>query len=162
VKRLFSTITKSPEETARIGMMLGPLLKAGDIVCLQGELGAGKTCFAKGVASGMGIEDPVTSPTFTLVNEYHGDLTLYHLDVYRLTGAGEMDDLGYEDFFYGDGVALVEWAERVKEVLPAERLEILINRVDEGAEYREIRMVPLGERYRLLVKELIAVVCFGN
>lgn len=159
---MFSTITKSPEETARIGRMLGLLLRAGDIVCLQGELGAGKTCFAQGVARGMGIEGPVTSPTFTLVNEYHGDLTLYHLDVYRLNGSGEMDDLGYEEFFYGDGVTLVEWAERVREVLPSERLEILIDRVAEGDEFRELRMIPWGDRYRLLVEELMTVVCSGN
>lgn len=159
---MFSTITNSPEETTRLGMQLGLLLKAGDIVCLQGELGAGKTCFAKGVAQGLGIEDPVTSPTFTLVNEYHGTLTLYHLDVYRLNGPGEMDDLGYEEYFYGDGVALVEWAERVRDVLPAERLEIFINRGTESEVCREIKMNPLGDRYRLLVEELIAVVCSGN
>lgn len=159
---MFSTITNSPEETTRLGMQLGLLLKAGDIVCLQGELGAGKTCFAKGVAQGLGIEDPVTSPTFTLVNEYHGTLTLYHLDVYRLNGPGEMDDLGYEEYFYGDGVALVEWAERVRDVLPAERLEVFINRGTESDVCREIKMIPLGDRYRLLVEELIAVVCSGN
>lgn len=159
---MLSIITKSPEETARIGMMLGALLKAGDIVCLQGELGAGKTCFAKGVARGMGIESPVTSPTFTLVNEYHGELTLYHLDVYRLNGPFEMDDLGYEEFFYGEGVTLVEWAERVREVLPEERLEVLINRDTEGEDFREIRMIPHGDRYRLLVEEMMAVVRSGN
>lgn len=159
---MFSTITKSPEETSRIGMLLGSFLKAGDIVCLQGELGAGKTCFAKGVARGMGIEGPVTSPTFTLVNEYHGELPLYHLDVYRLNGPGEMDDLGYEEYFYGDGVTLVEWAERVRDVLPEERLEIFINSGTDGDECREIKMIPLGDRYRLLVEELMAVVCSGN
>ncbi|MDD4236970.1 MAG: tRNA (adenosine(37)-N6)-threonylcarbamoyltransferase complex ATPase subunit type 1 TsaE [Desulfotomaculaceae bacterium] len=155
-------ITKSPEETARIGLMLGSFLRAGDIVCLQGELGAGKTCFAKGVARGMGIEGPVTSPTFTLVNEYHGELTLYHLDVYRLNGSDDMDDLGYEEFFYGDGVTLVEWAERVREVLPEERLDIFIDRGTEGDECREIRIIPCGDRYRLLVEELMAVVCSRN
>ncbi|WP_427910073.1 tRNA (adenosine(37)-N6)-threonylcarbamoyltransferase complex ATPase subunit type 1 TsaE [Pelotomaculum schinkii] len=161
MKRLFYTNTKSPEETARIGMMLGSFLTAGDIVCLQGELGAGKTCFAQGVARGMGIEDPVTSPTFNLVNEYHGKLTLYHLDVYRLNGPGDLDDLGYEDIFYGDGVTLIEWAERVREALPAERLEILINRGTQD-EFREIRMLPRGDRYRLVVEGLMSVVCSGS
>lgn len=159
---MFSTITKSPEETSRLGMLLGARLKAGDIVCLHGELGAGKTCFAKGVALGMGIKEPVTSPTFTLVNEYHGALTLYHLDVYRLDGSAEMDDLGYEEYFYGDGVALVEWAERVRDVLPDERLEIFINRGAETDEDREIKMTPFGDRYRLLVEELMTVVCFRD
>lgn len=159
---MFSTISRSPETTARIGMMLGAMLRAGDVICLQGELGAGKTCFAKGVARGMGIKEPVTSPTFTLVNEYQGDLPLYHLDVYRLEGPGDMDDLGYEEYFYGDGVALVEWAERVQEILPGERLDVIINRGTEDDECREIRMIPRGERYRLLVKELMAIVCTGN
>ena len=159
---MLSKITKSPEETARIGMILGTLLKAGDIVCLQGDLGAGKTCFAKGVARGMGIESPVTSPTFTLVNEYHGELTLYHLDVYRLNGSCEMDDLGYEEFFYGEGVTLVEWAERVLDTLPAERLEVLIDRGTEGENFREIKMIPRGDRYRLLIEELMADVCSGS
>lgn len=159
---MLSTITKSPEETARIGTTLGSLLRAGDIICLQGELGAGKTCFAKGIARGMGIEGPVTSPTFTLVNEYHGDLTLYHFDVYRLNGSEEMDDIGYEEYFYGDGVTLVEWAERIREVLPAERLDILIDRGTKGEEFREITMLPRGDRYRLLVEELMKVVCSGN
>jgi len=157
-----STTTKSPVETARIGMLLGSLLRVGDIVCLQGELGAGKTCLAQGVARGMGIEGPVTSPTFTLVNEYHGKLTLYHMDLYRLNSSSEMDDLGYEEYFYGDGVTLVEWAERVQELLPVERLEIHINRGTEGEEFREIRLIPRGNRYRQLVEELMSVVCSGN
>jgi len=162
VKKLFSVITRSPEETARLGMVLGSLLNAGDMICLEGDLGAGKTCFAQGVARGMGIDGPVSSPTFTLVNEYYGELTLYHLDVYRLNSPDELEDLGYEEIFYGDGVTLLEWAERVQEVLPAERLEVRINRQPGEEATRVIEISPRGERYEMLVEELKSVVRFGD
>ena len=159
---MFSVITRSPEETARLGMVLGSLLNAGDMICLEGDLGAGKTCFAQGVARGMGIDGPVSSPTFTLVNEYYGELTLYHLDVYRLNSPDELEDLGYEEIFYGDGVTLLEWAERVQEVLPAERLEVRINRQPGEEATRVIEISPRGERYEMLVEELKSVVRFGD
>lgn len=154
--------TSSPEETTGVGEKLGALLRTGDMICLNGDLGAGKTRFAQGVARGLGIDGPVTSPTFTLINEYHGRLPLYHMDVYRLGDSLEMEDLGYEEYFYGDGVTLVEWAERVKELLPEERLDIYINRYTESENSREITTAPRGERYRRLVEELMAVVCAGN
>lgn len=154
--------TSSPEETARVGKSLGAILRAGDVICLNGDLGAGKTCFAQGVACGLEVDGPVTSPTFTLINEYQGRLPLYHMDVYRLADSLEMEDLGYEEYFYGDGVTLVEWAERVKELLPEERLDITINRCPEGEDLREITTAPRDERYRRLVEELMAVVCAGN
>lgn len=154
--------TSSPEETVGVGEKLAPFLKAGDVICLNGDLGAGKTRFVQGLARGLGINGPVTSPTFTLINEYHGRLPLYHMDVYRLDDPLEMEDLGYEEYFYGDGVTVVEWAERVDGLLPAERLDIVINRCPEGEDLREIITVPRGERYRRLVEELITVVCTGN
>lgn len=154
--------TSSPAQTEETGRLLGKLLTPGDIICLSGDLGAGKTVLARGVARGLGVAGPVTSPTFTLINEYDGRLPFYHLDVYRLGGEGEMADLGYEEYFYGAGVTLVEWAERVAGVLPGERLEILIRGSLNDPEKREITFLPRGGRYRRLVKELTALVRAGN
>lgn len=154
--------TGSQEETARFGEALAPLLEPEDIICLNGDLGAGKTAFARGVARGLGVEGYVTSPTFTLINEYQGRLPLYHMDVYRLEAPGEMEDLGYEEYFYGDGVTLIEWAEKVPELLPRERLEISFGRAADGSDRRELSLTPIGERYRRLVEELMAVVCPGD
>jgi tRNA threonylcarbamoyladenosine biosynthesis protein TsaE len=137
-------------------------LDSGDVVCLYGDLGAGKTIFAQGVARGLGIEDTVTSPTFTLINEYQGRLPFYHMDVFRLCSPLEMEDLGYEEYFFGSGVTLVEWADIVHQILPQDRLDITITRRPEGDDFREITLAPLGDRYRQLVEELIAVVCAGN
>lgn len=150
--------TDSPERTLQAGEELGRLLGPGDILCLKGDLGAGKTHFAKGVARGLGVSEPVTSPTFTLINEYYGRLPFYHMDVYRLEGAADMADLGYEEFFYGQGVTLVEWADRIYEILPDERLDIEITR---GAveDAREVRLIPRGQRYVHLVEEMVSIVC---
>ncbi len=144
--------SKSPEQTKMIGQRLGHLLRPGDIICLYGRLGAGKTAFAQGVARGLGVEEPVTSPTFILINEYEGRLPFYHFDAYRLEGADDFAGLGYEEYFYGDGVALVEWADRVAEVLPPERLDVELE--PEGEEQRLLRLKPHGDRYRALVEEL--------
>ena len=154
--------TLSQAETARLGEALAPLLDPGDVICLNGDLGAGKTAFARGVARGLGVEGHVTSPTFTLINEYQGRLPFYHMDVYRLEGSGEMEDLGCEEYFYGDGATLIEWAEKVPEALPRERLEIQFGRGAGDSDRREITLVPLGDRYRRLVEELMAVVCSGD
>jgi tRNA threonylcarbamoyladenosine biosynthesis protein TsaE len=154
--------TSSPEETGILGEKLGSILRAGDMICLYGGLGAGKTCFAQGIARGLGIEDTVTSPTFTLINEYYGRLPFYHMDVYRLDSVMEMDDLGYEEYFYSGGVILIEWAEKINELLPEERLDITINRCPEEEDCRQITISPRGERYRLLIEELMTVVRAGN
>ncbi|OAT79960.1 tRNA (adenosine(37)-N6)-threonylcarbamoyltransferase complex ATPase subunit type 1 TsaE [Desulfotomaculum copahuensis] len=154
--------TGSPARTEEIGRLLGELLAPGDLICLSGELGAGKTVLARGVARGLGVAGPVTSPTFTLINEYDGRLPFYHLDVYRLGGEEEMADLGYEEYFYGSGVTLVEWAERVAGVLPGERLEIMIQGNFNDPDKREITFLPRGGRYRRLVEELTALVRAGN
>ena len=155
-------ITFSPVETEAAGMSLGKLLVPGDILCLNGNLGAGKTCFARGVARGLGIAEPITSPTFTLINEYQGRVPFYHFDVYRLGGPEDMDDLGYEEYFYGSGVTLVEWAELVDEVLPPERLDIWLSVDEEQVERRQIRPVPQGDRYRRLAEEMFKSAGIGN
>ncbi|OPX84524.1 MAG: tRNA threonylcarbamoyladenosine biosynthesis protein TsaE [Pelotomaculum sp. PtaB.Bin104] len=155
--------TSSPDETARLGEKLGILLRSGDVVCLSGDLGAGKTRFTQGLAVGLGVSGPVTSPTFTIVNEYpQGRLPLYHMDVYRLNDHQEMEDIGYEEYFYSSGVTVIEWAERVIELLPVERLDIVISRCPEGEDIRSVTLIPHGEGPAALVKELMDFVCTGD
>jgi len=144
-------VTESLEETLRIGERLGRLLNKGNIVCLSGDLGAGKTAFTQGVAKGMGVKDYVTSPTYTIINEYEGRLPLYHFDVYRLNDVSEMYELGYEEYFFGDGVVVLEWADVVREIIPGERLWITILNT-KGNNSREIIMEPTGELYDNIVK----------
>ncbi|MCL5935074.1 MAG: tRNA (adenosine(37)-N6)-threonylcarbamoyltransferase complex ATPase subunit type 1 TsaE [Bacillota bacterium] len=154
--------THSPEETKQLGEKMAALLQPGDVICLNGDLGAGKTAFSQGVARGLAVDSWVTSPTFTLINEYEGRLPLYHFDVYRLEGPAEMEDLGYEEYFYGDGVCLVEWAERVEEVLPQERLDISLTRDESSEEMRQIHFMPKGEHFQQLVEELMKLVRSGH
>lgn len=132
--------TFTPEETKQFGFELGKNAKPGDIYCLDGDLGVGKTVFTQGFAKGLGVEDEyITSPTFTIINEYEGRLKLYHFDVYRIGSLEEMDDTGYEDYFFGDGVCLVEWAELIEELIPKEAVWIKIEKdLEKGFEYRKI------------------------
>jgi len=146
--RLFSN---SVEDTYDIGKRLGRLLTKGSIVCLTGDLGAGKTAFTQGIAKGMGVEDYVTSPTYTIINEYQGRIPLYHFDVYRLNDVEEMYELGYEEYFFGDGAVVVEWADIVRDIIPTERLWITILKgKDENS--REILIEPTGAAYEEIVK----------
>lgn len=130
----------SEEMTFDIGKKLGKSAKAGDIVCLEGDLGVGKTVFTKGFAEGLGIDENVDSPTFTIVQEYVcGRIPLYHFDVYRIADVSEMDEIGYEDYFFGDGVCLIEWASRIYELIPESVLKIRIEKdLKKGFEYRRI------------------------
>ena len=133
-------ITRSPEETFALGEELGRLAKPGGIYCLNGDLGVGKTVFTQGFAAGLGIREPVNSPTFTILQVYEeGRLPLYHFDVYRLGDPEELEEIGYEEYFFGSGVCLIEWAGRVADYLPAETISVTIRRVPErGFSYREI------------------------
>ena len=119
---------------------IGENLKRGDVLCLDGDLGVGKTVFTKGVAAGLGIKDDVSSPTFTLIQEYYGGrLPLYHFDVYRIDGPWDMDDLGYDEYFYGEGVCLVEWGSRIKELFPESTIYVRIEKdLEKGFDYRKI------------------------
>ena len=123
----------SEDETVSWGKILGGLLKAGDIVGLIGDLGAGKTCFVKGVADGLGIPEDqyIASPTFTLINEYRGRVTLYHFDLYRIQNEKEIVGLGYEEYLFGNGLVIIEWAEKMLRFLPEEHLLIEIERVND-------------------------------
>jgi len=144
----------SPEKTITIGRELGKYLDPGDVVCLEGRLGAGKTHFAKGVALGLGVEDHVTSPTFTLINEYEGRLPFYHVDAYRLEDEEEAYELGLEEYLYGNGVTLIEWPDRIKPVLPAEYLTVALTFAETDSESRELEIAAKGERYAKLIEEL--------
>lgn len=128
------------EETRNIGQRLGQKAEKGDIYCLSGDLGVGKTVFTQGFAKGLGVEEEyVTSPTFTIINEYCGRLPFYHFDVYRIESLEEMDDTGYEEYFFGGGVSLVEWAELVKELIPENAVWIKIEKdLSKGDDYRKI------------------------
>lgn len=146
--------THSPEETRALGEALGRLLRAGDVVTLSGELGAGKTALAQGIGAGLDVGEPVSSPTFALVHEYAGRMPVWHLDVYRVRSEDELIDLSWQDLLAGRGVVLVEWPERIAPALPAERLEVRLEHVDEQS--RRLLVVPHGERGRTLVEALKA------
>jgi len=137
--------TNCPEETFEFGKKMGLKAAAGQIYCLDGELGVGKTVFTQGFAAGLGIEEPVNSPTFTILQIYEdGRLPLYHFDVYRIGDVGEMDDIGYEDCFYGEGVCLIEWSQLIPEILPEDVIRIRIEKNPElGFDYRKITVDDL-------------------
>lgn len=137
----------SPEETFALGRILGRAARPGEIYTLSGDLGTGKTVLTQGLAAGLDITEPVNSPTFTIVQEYRdGRLPLYHFDVYRIGDIEEMDEIGYEDYFYGDGVCLIEWAELIEEILPKKRYRIRIEKdLDKGFDYRRITIEREGE-----------------
>lgn len=145
--------SKNSNETVEIGEKLGKLLKSGDIVLLSGDLGTGKTVLTKGIAKGMEIDDYITSPTFMLVNEHIGRIPLYHFDVYRITDYTELYDIGYEEYFFGEGVCVIEWPERIEPLIPVERLSIRIDRGCEDDE-RIIRLESFGEHYDEILKEM--------
>ena len=134
--------THDPEETFEVGRKIGMNAKPGQIYTLTGDLGVGKTVFTQGVAAGLGITEPVNSPTFTIVQQYDtGRLPLYHFDVYRIGDISEMDEIGYEDCFYGDGVSLIEWSQLIEEILPEHVTEITIEKdLEKGFDYRKIRV----------------------
>ena len=144
------------EETTKIGFSIGKLLNPGDIICLTGDLGTGKTHITKGIAKGLDIDDHITSPTFTIVNEYDsGRLKLYHFDVYRVSDPDEIYAIGFDDYIFSDGVSIIEWANYIEEILPKEYLHILIEKdLLRGENYRKISITPYGERYNY-IKELV-------
>ena len=131
------------QDTYDLGKKLGESCKAGDIILLNGDLGVGKTIFTKGFGKGLGIEEPISSPTFTIMQIYEqGRLPLYHFDVYRIADPEEMDEIGYEDYFFGEGVCLIEWASLIEELIPEHATEIRIEKVlKKGFDYRKITIV---------------------
>ncbi|WP_367567944.1 tRNA (adenosine(37)-N6)-threonylcarbamoyltransferase complex ATPase subunit type 1 TsaE [Lacrimispora sp.] len=137
--------SQSPKETFELGKKLGEEAKPSSVYCLNGDLGVGKTVFTQGFASGLGIEGPVNSPTFTIVQQYDdGRLPFYHFDVYRIGDISEMDEIGYEDCFYGEGVSLIEWSGLIEELLPEEVITVTIEKdLEKGFDYRKITVEGL-------------------
>lgn len=132
-------ISNSPDETQSFAADMAKRLTAGDVLCLYGDLGAGKTAFVQGLAKGLGIDEPITSPTFTIVNEYEGRLPLYHFDVYRIADSDEMYEVGFDEYVYGEGVSVIEWPQLIADILPERRFDIEIKKdFGKGENYREI------------------------
>ena len=132
--------TNSAEETFALGKALGEKASPGQIYTLDGDLGTGKTVFTQGVAAGLGITEAISSPTFTIIQEYDtGRLPLYHFDVYRIGDSEEMEEIGYDDYFFGEGICLIEWADLIREILPEHVIRITIEKdLEKGFDYRKI------------------------
>ncbi|MBI2829752.1 MAG: tRNA (adenosine(37)-N6)-threonylcarbamoyltransferase complex ATPase subunit type 1 TsaE [Chloroflexi bacterium] len=145
-------ISHSPEQTQQLGMRLGELAQPSDVFLLVGNLGAGKTCLTQGIGWGLGIKEYAASPSFVIVRELRGRLTLYHIDLYRIDRIEEIADLGLDDYLYGKGVCVVEWAGKALDILPVEHLLIKIDYLSETERRLEFR--PVGERYQRLVDQL--------
>ena len=139
--------THDPEETFEVGRTIGMNAKPGQIYTLTGDLGVGKTVFTQGVAAGLGITEPVNSPTFTIIQEYEdGRLPFYHFDVYRIGDLEEMEEIGYDDYFFGEGICLIEWADLIRELLPEHTGRIVIEKdLEKGFDYRRITLEGIDE-----------------
>jgi tRNA threonylcarbamoyladenosine biosynthesis protein TsaE len=147
----FKVVTKSAEETFELAQNFEAEKFPNMIICLAGDLGAGKTLFAKGIAQAIGIEENITSPTFTIIKEYEGELPLFHMDVYRLEG--NTDGIGIEEYFTKGGVVVIEWADTIKDILPEERLDIKIKVIDENK--RAFIITPHGKKYEDLCEAVL-------
>lgn len=147
-------ISESAERTHIIGRIIGECLGSGDIVALMGELGSGKTCITRGIARGIGVPEEyrITSPTFTLINEYPGRVTLYHVDTYRLSGSRDLEEMGYEEYLYGNGVTVIEWAEKISDILPQERFNINLRYV--GDNKRKIKICSGSDKMERISNKL--------
>ncbi|MBI4302211.1 MAG: tRNA (adenosine(37)-N6)-threonylcarbamoyltransferase complex ATPase subunit type 1 TsaE [Chloroflexi bacterium] len=153
-------VSRSPRETQHLGSYLGELAQAGDIFLLRGGLGTGKTCLVQGMAQGLGSAEPARSPSFVLVHCYEGRLPLYHIDLYRLECVEEVVELGLEDYFYGKGVCVVEWAERALSIFPPEHM--LISLAYLSPRRRSLRMEPKGKRYEEMLEQVRYQIAAGR
>lgn len=143
---------ENEEKTKEIGYKLGKLVEPGSVICLIGDLGAGKTTMTQSLAKALEVDDYITSPTFTIVNEYEGILPLYHFDVYRIGCSEEMYDIGYDEYINSDGVCIIEWANLIEDILPDEYLYVELKYKEMA---REMILTPKGEKYEKIVEELI-------
>ncbi len=154
-------ISHSPEQTARLGTRLGKLLLPGDVICLSGDMGAGKTVFSTGIGTGWGVKAPMTSPTYNIVHQHRRDADktiLYHLDCYRLRGGSEVEAIGFDDMLDHKGVIIIEWAERIEDALPPEYLWVELRVVEDNR--RNFMMEAMGTRYQKLLEQFRGAV-FG-
>lgn len=142
-------ISQSEAETLQFGRELAQKLKPGDVLALMGHLGSGKTCLTRGICEGLHVTDIVTSPTFVLINEYRGSLPVYHFDFYRLNSEDEIRDLGVDDYFYGDGVCIIEWAERGLSLIPPDRVEVHLKGSFDSAQENIRHIEIIGNRFEL-------------
>ncbi len=149
-QNILDFISHSEAQTRRLGARLAPLLQPGDVVALVGDLGSGKTRWIQGICQGLGVIDPVISPTFTLINEYQGAWPIYHIDLYRITNAAETVTFGLEDYLYGSGISLIEWADRAKDFLPTDYLSVELYYLEETK--RRVVLHPYGQRFINLLK----------
>lgn len=141
-------IVDTVEKTVDLGKQIGNLVNSGDIICLNGELGTGKTHLVKGIAVSLHINDYITSPTFTIVNEYQGKHKLYHFDVYRVDDPDEISAIGFDEYIFSDAVSIIEWSNLIEEIIPNERLDILIEKLPSmGTDFRKISINYTGKRY---------------
>ena len=145
-------VTGSPEETQEFGRRLGELAEPGDVFLMTGDLGSGKTCLTQGIARGLGVKENALSPTFVIMREMQGRLALYHIDLYRLDRLEETEDLGLDDYFYGEGVSVVEWAEKALALMPPDRMMVRIDYLSNTE--RRMRLSPNGKRYERMVRRL--------
>ena len=149
--------TERPEDTFQVGAVIGQTLPAGSVVCLYGDLGAGKTKLTQGIGSGLGVKEPINSPTFTLINLYQGRLPLYHLDLYRLVEPEELEELGWEDYIYGEGIAVIEWPEKLHGQLPASYLKIRLDQMETATEeQRQLIIEGIGRAGSELMHLILA------
>ena len=131
--------SNSPKETENIARFFAKELKGGEVICLNGDLGVGKTAFVQGLVKALGVTEPISSPTFTIVNCYEGNMPIYHFDVYRIEDCDEMYEIGFEEYVYSNGITLIEWSEKIEEILPQNRIEIVISKdYDKHDDYRTI------------------------
>lgn len=145
MKKIFEANTL--HDTCQIAQDFARNLKGGDIICMYGDLGAGKTEFVRAMAQELGIEDYITSPTFTIINEYKGSLDLYHFDVYRIADSDEMYEIGYDEYINGDGICVIEWAQLIEDILPHERYNVTITKdYLKGENYRKIVIERIEEK----------------
>ena len=147
---MYQIILANEAETIDFGRRLGSFLEAGDLITMEGDLGAGKTTMTKGIGEALGVKRVINSPTFTILKGYQGRIPLYHLDVYRLEGTKQ--ELGFEEYFEGDGVCVIEWAQFIEDELPNERLALTLKHVDTG---RALILEPVGKHYEDLVKKVL-------
>ncbi len=136
--------SNSPKETENIAKAFAKSLKPGDVVCLNGDLGVGKTAFVQGLAKALGVTEPISSPTFTIVNCYNASLPIYHFDVYRIDDCDEMYEIGYEEYVYGDGITIIEWPEKIEPILPEKRYDISISK--DFSQHEDFRLIDIEER----------------
>lgn len=147
----YSLMTNNEDETKLIAEKITAQLKPGNVITLEGDLGAGKTTFTKGIGQALGVKRAITSPTFTIVKEYKGTMPLYHMDAYRLEDSDE--DIGFDEYFYGEGISIIEWPSFIEDYLPTERLHIKIEFVAE--QIRKMTFFPKGKHYETIVRQLL-------